>query len=215
MTWQDFRKNSMKRLNYILKDKRALVEKYYPGKFTEDDWKEESPSTALEIATEASIGKFNAEKNAFDGKRAGYAEQAKRQQESYANSVTSSVSALKQSFPDVDADSLTQVKGLLDGGPAKIVEFLFNADGSAKADSAERLMMALVGKETIMDLSEVAANVREGQVNEQLLTRGADSPKPTKQGVAPGPQITDNEKAELNRLQKLKESQIQQNNVFS
>jgi len=157
-------------------DKEALVNTYFPGKFTEEDFKEESPSPALEIAIQASVDKFNNEKTNLDNKTRKYHEDAQKRVESVKQSVESSVQLLSQAFPDVNADALNEIKGILDGGPEKMMAVFLNKDGTMKQEAAKRFLLAIHGESQIEHMMGLASNVAETKVNEEILSRGADTP---------------------------------------
>lgn len=159
-------------------DIQKLVNEYFPGKFTEDDFKEEVKSPALEIAIQAAKDRFISQKKEFDSRRASVdakaAEVVKRQEAA----VSGSVENLKKSFPLVDDESLNEVSKMLKGGVNEVISFLFDEDGVARPEAAERLFMAKFGKEEIEVASEIAAHKAETAVNEEIVTRGADTKKP-------------------------------------
>jgi hypothetical protein len=195
-------------------DKRALIEHYFPDEFTDADFAEATPGTALKIATQAATDKYNIEKSSYETKRAGLAKDIEARQTAYKSSVASSVTTLKQSFPEADENVVNTISTLLEGGADQIKSLFIDENGSVKTDAAERLMLALHGKDVLMDLSEVAANQRESEINEEILTKGADTPKPKKTSSAPAAQISEEEQAELDRLNNLVKTQKKQNSVF-
>lgn len=159
---------------------KDLVNAYFPGKFNDEDFNEEEPSTALEIAISSSKDKYSIEKQQRERQRAEVSERSKAQLESYRNSVSGSVNSLKNTFPDVAEDAFEEVKGALEGGVNSVLSWFFNNDGTVKSEAAERLMMAKYGKEEIERMIDSAATKTETRINEEIVTRGADGPKPKK-----------------------------------
>jgi hypothetical protein len=159
-------------------DKANLVNHYFPGKFIADDFEEETPSPALEIALEASTKQYNSEKVGRENLRAKEMDKATKRQELFKSSINSSVEHLRASFPGVLPDVEQDIQSTLTGGD--LMSEFFNPDGSYKQDAAEKLMLARHGKEFMAQLMEVAAHLGETQANEDMLTRGADKPKPVK-----------------------------------
>lgn len=164
-------------------DKAALVNHYYPGKFTEDDFKEETPSTALEIAYESSIRQYKEGQKSINDKRAYESERAKRSLEAYKEATQSSVTHLKESFPDIADNELLDVQSAIEGGPNAFLAVFFNQDGTPKREAAEMLMFAKHGKSEILRMMEVAAHGAETRINEENLSRSADGPGPKKTGT--------------------------------
>lgn len=161
-------------------DIKELVNHYYPGKFTEEDFTDEEPSSALEIAISSAQDKFNIEKQSIDARRATETEKANKRLESFKSSVNGSVEHLKRNFPDMTTDDIQDVKSVIEGGPNAILSFFMNQDGTVKQEAAEMLAMAKHGKSEIERMMEAASNQTEGRINEEIVTRGADGPKPKK-----------------------------------
>lgn len=180
-----------------------LVNHYYPGKFTPEDFKEEVPPPALEIAMSASKDKYNHTKTTRDNERAAYERNASVKLESIKNSVVGSVNYLKQSFPDADQDVANGISSTLEGGIQKVAELFFNGDGTVKPEAAERLMMVLHGKSEISRMVKIASNQAESRLNEELVSRSADGPKPSRAGQIPE-QISEGTKMQILQLARLK-----------
>lgn len=159
-------------------DKKDLVDHYFPGKFSEDDFSDtENISPALEIAIQASTDKFLLEKKGREDQRALEAKKAQEKIEKFNASIESSVGHLKQSFPDVLPEAEAEVKDLLSGGSKAILDIFFNNDGTLKPEAAEMVLMARYGREQMSQLMEVAAHQAETKVMEDVLSRTPDSKK--------------------------------------
>lgn len=163
-------------------DVNALVKHYYPNEFADEDFNEGNESSALKIAKQASIDKYNYTKTARDNERVTREQNASKQLESMKSSVSGSVNYLKQSFPDADQDVISDISNTLEGGIQKVAELIYNNDGTVKPEAAEMLMMMKHGKSEISRMMKIAANQAESQANEDLVTRGADTKKPVKTG---------------------------------
>lgn len=184
-------------------DTKELVSHYFPNKFSEEDFAEETPSAALEIAISASTDKFKAEKQLKDAQRAKVAEDAQKSIDLYNASVNGSVNHLKQSFPEVDENEVKNIRKILEGGANAIVAHFCNPDGTLKETTAESLMFAIHGKSLIADYAEAESHVTETKINEELLSRGNETRKP-KQGNGVNT-ISDSAKQVLADLGKFKE----------
>lgn len=185
-------------------DTKALVNHYFKDKFTEEDFAEEKPSQALEIAITAAQDKFNAEKLAKDSQRATLAANAKKQLELYNASVVSSVKNLTQAFPNTDPTELKNIQKTLEGGSQAIVSLFFNSDGSLKDNAAEAVLLAVHGRDVINDISEQASHATETRMNEEILSRGNESRQPKKGTGAGEQQISEGAKKILSDLNKFK-----------
>jgi hypothetical protein len=187
-------------------DSKALVEHYFPGKFTDEDFAEETPSQALEIALVASKTNFNVEKQTKDVQRATIAENARKQLDLYKASVVSSVNNLKQAFPDTDANELKNIQKTLEGGSNAIVQLFFNQDGSLKETAAKAVLLAVHGESVINDMMELSSHVTETKLNEEILSRGNETRSPKKGNGGGEQQISEGAKKILNELNKFKEN---------
>ncbi len=187
-------------------DIEALVKHYYPNEFADEDFKEGNETPALKIARQASIDKYNYTKSTRDNERATRESNATKQLESIKSSVSGSVNYLKQSFPDADQDVVTDISKTLEGGIQKVAELLYNNDGTVKPEAAEMLMMLKHGKSEISRMMQVAANQAESKVNEDIVTRGADTKKPVRTGAIPD-KISEGAMEQLNALKVFKPKQ--------
>lgn len=210
-TGQDWRKafETKSKLDFSVaadkQDKKALVNHFYPGKFTEEDFKEETPSDQLKAYTETSIDKFLVAKERYENERAKRADEGTKQLAAYKSSSEGSVHNLKRDFPETDAEIVTEISSVLEGGPQSVMSFFFEQNGTVKPEAAMMLMMAKYGKEEIEGMMAVASKRAETVVNEDLLTRGSDGPKPTqKTGHANDGGLTDADRQKIEELKNLK-----------
>lgn len=163
-------------------DIKSLVKHYYPNEFAEEDFEEGNETPALKIAKQASVDKYNYTKLTRDNERATREKNASVQLENMKNSVSSSVDYLKKSFPDADNEVVDDIHKTLEGGIQKVAELLYNSDGTAKPEAAEMLLMLKHGKSEISRMMQISANQAESRVNEEIVSRGADTKKPVKTG---------------------------------
>jgi hypothetical protein len=184
-------------------DVKSLVNHYFPGKFTEEDFKEETKSPALEIAQSAALKEYNSEKITRDNQRARIHADAQKQLSDQKVAIKSSVDHLKRSFPDMEDDSLNEVSSILEGGPQSVLQHFYNQDGTVKPEAAEMFMMAKHGKSEIQRMMAIAANISETKTNEELLSRGADGPKP-KNTPAQNNNVTKETRDKITELQNMK-----------
>lgn len=183
-------------------DIKALVNHFYPNKFTEEDFSDENPSELLKMAIDTSKDKFNVEKTTRDTQRAHVTQKAADQLKAQNVSIQSSVARLKQAFPEADEDSVKEVQSVFEGGPNKVLSFFYNNDGTAKPEAAEMLLMAKYGKEEIERMMDITAHTTETKLNEDLVSRGADTKKPAK-GNSVMDKISDQEKEKIRELDRI------------
>jgi hypothetical protein len=90
------------------------------------------------------------------------------------------LTTLKSSFPDLDAKGIKEISKVLESGD--INSLFFDKNGAYKTDAAERVLLALYGKETIKSMMKVSAKRAESATNEDILSRGANKPRAQKGG---------------------------------
>ena len=157
-----------------------LVNHYFPGEFDPEDFTAEDKPQALTIAERAAKEKFISEKKSLEEKSAMQMEAATKRFNARKESMASSFSSLKESFPNLESSVEKSITKAMESGD--INSLFLNNDGSYKPDAAEKLLMAMHGKKTIDNLMKVAARKAESKTNEDILTRGADTPAPPKGG---------------------------------
>jgi len=186
---EDWRKGREKEKPFdILKpvekqDTKKLIDHYFPGEFTTEDFEMDEKPKALEIAEKSAKDKFIAEQNNYNSKRATEIEKGKQRLALKAQSIDGSVKNLKQSFPDADNTIISSVKKTLESGD--IDSLFFNKDGSYKQEAATRLMLAMHGEQELRNMFEIESGKIESRVMEEVVTRGADKPRP-QQGAGQG-----------------------------
>lgn len=180
-----------------------LVNHYFPGKFTPEDFKEETVPPALEIAITASKDKYNYTKTARDNESAQREQNAIARLQSIKTSVQGSLDYLKQSFPGADQEVATTISSTLEGGIQKVAEMFYNSDGTVKQDAAERMMLALHGKSEISRMMKIAEKRAESKTNEDLVSRSSDSAKPNKNSQIPD-KISEGAMMQIQQLARIK-----------
>lgn len=183
-------------------DIKELVNHYFPGEFTEEDFAEETPHKSLQIAITASKDKYTVEKSSLETKRADEMLKADNRLAAIKTSVTSSVNHLKQTFPDTLEENVKDIQSILEGGQQAVLGLIFNQDGTVKPEAAEGLMFLKHGKSEIEYMMQAAGHIAETKVAEDLLSRTADGPKPkTGKGVE---QMSDKAKKLINEFSTFK-----------
>lgn len=157
-------------------DVNELVKHYYPGKFKDEDFEAEEKSDALKIAQDASKNQFITDQKARETERAQRTEKATKELEGRKVSVKSSAKYLKQSFPDVLPEAEAEIVAALTGGPNEVAKMFFDKNGNCKEEAAELLMFAKHGKSELTRMMNAASRRAETVANEDILTRGADTP---------------------------------------
>lgn len=166
-------------------DSKMLVDAYFPGEFSENDWKEYNDKDgdpaikkAIGIAVKQSQQAYVVDKDKFSNQRAAIQKQAEERQTLLTTSIKSSVEQLKTSFPDMPQNVVTQIESdLVSGGYRSL---FFDENGAITPDGATRLAMARFGKEAIDAISKARAN--EAVSNERLETLSRTPDKAEQKG---------------------------------
>lgn len=176
-------------------DTKKLVDYYFPGKFTDDDFDADEKPTALEIAEQTAKEKFIAKQESEKNAKRARIEEAQAKIARQKKSIDGSVQALRQSFPDVDITVVNEVTQVLEGGSI-LSEFL-NSDGSYKPDAAKKLMLLKYGEQELRNAIEAAELRVETKMNEEFIRRSPTTPpkKQTNGNSAPNKHSESFEKA--------------------
>lgn len=176
-------------------DTKKLVDYYFPGKFTDEDFEADEKPTALEIAEQTAKEKFIAKQESEKNAKRARIEEAKIKLERQKSSIDGSVQALRQSFPDVDITVIDEVTQTLEGG--NILSEFLNSDGSYKPDAAKKLMLLKYGEQELRNAIEAAELRVETKMNEEFIRRSPTTPpkKQTNGNSAPSKHSEQFEKA--------------------
>ena len=159
-------------------DIKTLVNNYFPNQFTQDDWDAEDKPKALQIAETAAKEKFIADKRELESQSATQIKDANTRKDARIESISSSLTVLTQSFPDLDKTDIKDIQKVMESGDVN--SLFFNKNGSFKPDAAKKIMMALYGESAIKNLTKMAEKRAESKANEDILTRAADNAKPAR-----------------------------------
>lgn len=160
-------------------DTKQVVEHYFPGQFTPDDFAE-IDNKALKIATQSAKERFNIDKSNYERERASVFEQAQKKNDLVKKSIGSSVENLRKAFPDLTDSAIQSIQRKLEGGDIKDV--IYNKDGSYTEKAALVMAMSEYGLDLIGQLTKAAENKGKTAGVETILDRGADVPSHKKKG---------------------------------
>lgn len=173
-------------------DKMELVKHYFPNqykKLSEDEVSDGTDgvySDKLQAYVETALDKFNTQQQSIKNERAGRIDRANTFKRAFTESATGSVDYLKQSFPDMDRDTIKEVSNIVTGGMEEISKLFLNRDGTLKKEAAKNIMLAIHGEEEMKRLETIAARRAESKANEDIVTRGTDQQKAKKSGAGQG-----------------------------
>lgn len=157
-------------------DKKALIETYFPGEFSEDDWnnyndKDGDPAIkkAIGIAEKQSQAAYVNDQKKFSDQRAKIQRQAEERQALLTSSIKSSVEQLKTAFPDLPSNVVTEIEKDLVSGAYR--SLFFDDNGAITPEGATRLALAKHGKDAIDAISKSRANQAVSNERLELLSR--------------------------------------------
>ena len=193
---------------------KDLVSHLSQEQITEDDWQEfEDPDgdpavkRLVQTAINTAKSMYDLRKSEFEKTASESVLKAKEFEQKFKSSIDSSKQNLMKHFPTAesalvsDMDSLFTEKG--------IGSVFYNQDGTLKEDAYTRLAMAQHGAELIEQYKKIAERQIETQVNERILSRGADTPSTSKgtQAVPGGGEIRKEVQEKIDAIRSLKHQQ--------
>lgn len=164
-------------------DPQTLVAKFFPNKFTKEDFEEHktTPNPAIEIAVQASIDKFNTDKSSREAAARAKVDSQVAYKAQFDASVDDSVSRITDDLPFLtDQSAIESLKGDLAHlhvlrGTAMAKEFL-KEDGTLRSDAASRWALAKHGKQLLDIYAGKVAELAASKATEKVVSKGADTP---------------------------------------
>ena len=163
--------------NFDNQDKEAVVQHYFREKYTklqdkleEESIDEEDFAERYDELHDFSLKLFQNDKNGFENKRAEYIKDQDRIEEARSGSIKSSVTALKDEYPNFSQADLQRVEQrMVDGN---IDEAFYEKDGSYKQGAAEMMAFAMYGKRIMKAILNRATKDGASKANETIVNRG-------------------------------------------
>jgi len=182
-------------------NKEEIVKHYFKDKYTklktkldEDVYDEEEYNERIEDFYDSSERLFDSDKQAIEQRRAEIIDKQSRESEEFKTSAISSVKALKEKYPDFSSSQLQKIRQTLIN---RTTDSLFVDDNKYSIDAAERVGLALFGRE-ILEAREVKAKRAGGnESKEEYFERG------NKKMKAKGSQQSQNDNAANNAAKHL------------
>jgi len=168
-------------------DTKALINKFFPGQFTEEDFTnntEETPNPAIKIAEAASLDKFKTIKSQRETAAQAKIDSQKLYKQAFDASVEASVSRITEELPyytdkapipviQSEMSKLYQLRGTV------LEPYFLDADGKALPGAAARLAMLKDGQSIIKAIVGRESSKAASKALEEVVTRGADAPSQT------------------------------------
>lgn len=148
-----------------------IVNHYYPDEFTKQDLANQQDPNIKKVISLAEK-QFSLDKKEHDLRRTRLQQDALTREKSFKDSIESSVSYLKETFPALDQTKLSKVKEIMSSnGEATLFR---NADGSYKQEAAKAITLALFGENEITNARKALEERNNQMFN--MVGNGADRP---------------------------------------
>lgn len=179
-------------------DSKSMVEKYFPGKITAEEWEEASDGVSGDPDAIAKVNQYQElAKDKYDLDQQKYNQQVQAY-EQQAKEIT----AKMQSAFDASRES---VFGMFEGTPLEVQEeyvgkvdkiaqsqqgvlsIFYNADGTLKQDAHERIAMALDGKGLVVQQAKQLEKRAITKARQEVISETPNAPRMKKTGDSGGP----------------------------
>ena len=186
-----------------------LVEGFFPGKFSQEDWEEFNDEDgdpkvkkAIEFAIEQANDKFKTTKESKIKLSEQAILDAKKQEQVFLSSVSESAKKLSSQIEGVDAMYIKTIEKDL-GNPRGIYNLFYNEDGTLKESAALSYAMAKDGYSLMDQYKKVIERMTETKVNQDLLLRGASTPSGSKGSNSHKEEVRPEVQKEIERIRRL------------
>lgn len=167
-----FEQQDLKKLLFIYDSENFTSDKFS----TDEDYQEFKESDYGKAISKLVKDRFEKEKSVFVDNRTRFMQKSDEIKKKLEASVETTVGDLKTSIPYFKEAQINDVTKTLVGGQNAILSLFFNADGTYTKDAAKKISMIKFGEQAIEKQKEFIRKRLETQVNEELITRGADQP---------------------------------------
>lgn len=169
---------------------KEIVDAMSPGKVTEEDWEEYKDEDGdpnikryVSALIETSKSSFNSKKASFDKAIEDNIAEGKKRNEMFNSSIEASKSRLKSQFGDVDMSLVNDIEKIFKQ-PQGINSIFYDENGMLKDDAFARMAMAQHGEDLVNQYKTIAERKIEEAVVQDVLSRGANTPKVPKGGTS-------------------------------
>lgn len=164
-------------------DKNALVNTFFPNKFTKEDFEEHAttPNPAIEIAVAASLDKFSTIQSSRKVAAQANIDSQISYKKDFDASVDDSVSRIADELPFfTDKSAIEGIRAKVSQlhtlrGTPLAKEFL-NDNGTVRVDAAARLALMENGKQIFAAYADRMSQLAASKATEKVVAKGADAP---------------------------------------
>lgn len=156
-------------------DKKEMLNYFYPGKFSDDDFEDED-NNAVKFALEEASKKYSDAKKANDSKptfKQRFEEKTASEKKLINESALASWNTFSQG-KQIDDSRKNKIGSMLESGWNGIYNTLFDEKGAWKPDAAEKLFWMQYATEELAIAEKVIAAKAKSKAVEEMIDRGAD-----------------------------------------
>lgn len=171
-------------------DEVDLVNHYYPGDFSADDFLSKGTDEVLQKAISIAKKSFERDARGVAADKQALTARMNEKAEAVKSSVDRSISQLKKTFPEISDNAVRKIQKSMVTGDYKSI--FFNADGTFTPEAAKSIALALYGDQEIRKSARGQARQEANQQVADVISRGSDKPRQTGgSGSNPQPQQED------------------------
>jgi hypothetical protein len=173
-------------------DQKEMVDSYFKGKVSEEDWEEFNDSDGdpdvkekVESYLELAKGKYDLSQSKFNHEKSTYEDNAKKtlavRQQAFSKSRENFPEAFKDTPLELKEDFIADVDKKLQTHQS-ILDVFVNPDGTLKENAHEMMGMATGGKSVVVQQAKAIRNKMLSQAREEVLDNTPDSAQIQKTG---------------------------------
>ncbi len=166
---------------------KSLIDSYYPGKFSSEDWDEYKAEDgdvnvkrAMDMALDTAKNSFVVKQTEINGYQASVLENQTKSQELVNNSISQTMSNLSAQMKGLDPAYTNSIQSKIQN--REILALFYNQDGTLKSDAAHRFILAQDGANLIEQYANYHKVQASNQATQEILERTSDTPDKTQGG---------------------------------
>lgn len=171
--------------DFTQQNKNDVLNKYFSDKMTDlsgklkaEEIEQPEYDSLLSTYADSAQKLYDTDKQNFERQRTDLQKQQEEAQEALQSSAISSVGKLKETYRNFNGSELQSIQARLVNGD--ISSIFYDKKGNYREDAAERMALAVHGKNLITRLTAKAAKEGESTATEEIVSRASDKPKDKK-----------------------------------
>ena len=191
---------------------KDLIEHYYPGKFSEEDYLDMDDDKAMKAVADLVKQTYVADKSRYSGIKEKHHDEVAKVQKAFKASIDGSIQTLATSVPYLKDHHKQKVAGVLKQGTAGILSLFVDENGMIKPEAGKLIALAIYGEDAITSQSKIAHNRGETQAKEEIVKRTPT--KQEKKSVAAGSVSSSGDADAVRQFQQKVIPSVNENNPF-